>query len=48
MKAIAVDFKTPVYLPSQQILKLWQAGEEIVFELSDRKTDLLTMRGTMY
>lgn len=47
MKAIAVDFKSPVYLPSMQMLKLWQTGEKITFQLSDSKTDRLTMQGTM-
>jgi acyl dehydratase len=46
-KAIAVEFKTPVYLPSKQILKLWQVGEEITFQLSDSKTGRLTMCGSM-
>jgi hypothetical protein len=47
-KSIAVDFKSPVYLPSKQVLKLWQEGEEVVFQLSDHKTGRLTMQGTMY
>lgn len=46
-KAIAVDFKSPVYLPSKQVLKLWLTGEEITFQLSDSKTGRLTMQGTM-
>ena len=46
-KAIAVDFKTPVYLPSKQVLKLWQIEEEVAFQLSDSKTGRLTMQGTM-
>jgi acyl dehydratase len=48
MKGITVDFKSPVYLPSKQVLKFWLEGEEVTFQLSDRKTGRLTMEGTMY
>ena len=47
VKSIAVEFKTPVYLPSKQVLKLWLTEEEITFQLSDYNTGRLTMRGTM-
>ncbi len=47
-KSIAVDFKSPVYLPSMQVLKLWLTEEEVSFQLSDSKTGRLTMQGTMY
>lgn len=45
--SIVVDFKAPVFLPSQQELQLEGTAEEIRFQLRDMATGKVTVTGTL-